>query len=75
MSSHFLKGDAVVAKYKSRQMRNYQMQACVPAPDAFMVQQNMFMCTTKTTTVNSLNDMDAKMMYGGRKMNRKNMKN
>ena len=74
MSSHFLSDNAVVSKYKCRQMKNYQVRRQAKAPTEFMQQQQMVDESSKHRKLNELDDLQAQQMYSGRKMNRNRMK-
>jgi len=75
MSSHFLSGDAVAAKYKSRQMRNFEKGGRVKATEEFSRQQCFIDGRSKKDRVTALNDEEAKCVYNAKKITSSRMKN
>lgn len=76
MSSHFLSANTVVAKYKSRQMKNYQekRKGNLQAPREFLQRNEMIDKSSKHRTVNDLADCEAQQMFSGKKVSRSKMK-
>ncbi len=75
MSCHFLSNDVVATKYKSRQLKNYAKSNMLNVPEEFQQQQCFMDKRLKTDRVTTLNDVDAKYIYNGKKISSSRMKN
>ncbi len=70
-----MSGDAVAAKFKSRQMRNFEKGGRVKATKEFSRQQCFIDGRSKKDRVTTLNDEEAKCVYNAKKINSSKMKN